>query len=148
MTPDDLTEIVQYWKPSLNLSSWTIATLIEPPPKESATDPDCMMSVHRHHKYNDAILYVQPYCFEDDPGAWPAVLERHLADDHFLEAKIIHELLHLTVRNLVFSFEHTLDGFLHRDVYEQFTRLTDVEEERFVDGLGTSLQEAFGWYRQ
>lgn len=147
LTRDELTEIIAYWKPILNLREWTIAQVVEVPKSE---DGLTLMQVTRHHYYNDAVLHVHPWCvgeLDDSPGEGD-VIEEHFVSKGFFEFKVVHELLHLVLRDLVFAYDNTLEGYLHRDVHEQFDRHTKQMEERCVDNLAKTLCDHFGLFRE
>lgn len=145
----EVTDLVHFWRNALGLSHWQIVEVIDDPNEHDIREDgaQALMSVNRHSKYDDAILYIHPWVVgEKDPPI--QCLEERLASKSFFEYKIVHELLHLVLRDLVFVFNDALDGQLHRDVFSMFNDATDLEEEKMVDHLARSLQNAFGKFRE
>jgi hypothetical protein len=137
VTEKQLHALVSTWQQRLGLDQWRIAVRF----RDDHIDDDCAMRIHRHQRYDDAVLEVQPWVVGD--GEPPDVLEREFVGDDLVERKVVHELLHLHSRDMANIIEDDLDGYLHRDAKDLLDKSFLRAEERFVDGLAAALIRAW-----
>lgn len=136
VTPKQLERMLRSWQPRLGLERWEIRLVVR-----AASEESCYMEVERSIYYERAELVVQPWLV--GRGEPPEAALFTEVDEAFIEASLVHELLHLVLRDLAMVIRDDLDGFLHRDVHAQLHNGFRRAEEQAVDRLACALVQAW-----
>lgn len=141
MTAREFERVVRRWQKLLGLEHWSICVRVGVRDHGAGADDDVFARIYRHERYDDAVLEVAEWAVgQDDP---PDRIEAALLDDELVERKAVHELLHLTTRDMATVVEQDLDGYLHRDAADMLAKSWERAEERAVDGLARHLVRNF-----
>lgn len=152
--PGTLTEskvyvLVRKWKLRLGLQQWRIPVVFR---AETEADEDfvagTLMSVNRSDFYDDAVLYLHPSCVGQMP--FPQSMEKDMVEAlgadkfaQYLERKIVHELLHLVIRDLSEVAFGGMEERIGRDAFNLFEASWKRAEEKTVDSLAESIVSAW-----
>lgn len=131
MTEAELHALFDYWREALGLDRWQLE--LEP----GGCDADSYMECDRSVLYERGRVRYQPWLLGE--GDVPEELNYVPIDDAFIEASLVHELLHLQTRDMTRVVYGDLDGFLHRDVHSQLEKAFGRAEEQCVDRLAGAL---------
>lgn len=132
MIEAELHALFDYWRDALGLEHWQLKLV------KGGCDTDSYMEVDRSLIYERGTVKYQPWLLGE--GDVPEDLDYYVTiDDEFIEASLIHELLHLHTRDMSSVVKHDLDGFLHRDVHSQVENAFSRAEEQCVDRLSVAL---------
>ena len=139
MTEAELRRLLRAWQKRLGLDHWSLVMHVG----GGELEADDMMNVHRSPTYERAAIYVQPWLVgrgEPPPDVFYVAFGK---PDSYIETSLVHELLHLAFRDLRAITRSDLDGYLHRDVYDQVEKAAERAEEQAVDRLAEALVRAW-----
>jgi hypothetical protein len=132
MTEGALQKLIDKWVPRLGLDQWLIELRVE-----DTEDKTSYMEVNRSTTYERAVLFVPPWLLNGGPTP-ESVLEITITDP-FIERSLVHELLHLQLRDMRNVTDEPLEGVLHRDVHRMVDDQMRRVEEQTVDRLAAAL---------
>jgi hypothetical protein len=132
MTETGLALLLDLWKKRLGLESWIIEMKVG-----EIDEPGSYMEVDKSTQYERAVLYVAPFTL--GAGDVPKEALAIPITDEFVEASLVHELLHLVLRDVTIIVRQDLDGSLHPYALEQVQNAAMRAEERVVDKLAVAL---------
>lgn len=135
MTEAQLRDLLTEWAQRLGLDRWHLKLVIG-----GTDEATSYMETHRSGYYERGIIYVAPWLLGD--GEVPDNVMEREPDDRFIEASLVHELLHLHIRDLRAVVRDDLDGQVHRDVHVQIEKAAERAEEQCVDRLAVALVRA------
>lgn len=132
MNKTELNALFDTWKPRLGLDLWSIEISVEAFDEE--TDA---MECSQSRDYNEARIKVQPWILSNKPPEnWHA--GKKSISDFEIEKYVVHELLHCVAKRTK-EWQFTLNGQLHRDLWDVAIRAAAQAEEFTVDALATAL---------
>lgn len=138
MTEAKLRALFDLWQKRLGLSTWKIE--IELAVCERECHDLVLMETHRSGVYETATIRVQPWALT---GNVPEEGPTQPLTDRYLETKVVHELLHCSMRDLRFA-----DDMIVEELRPDFNRAWQIvqrkAEESVVDKLATALVKSFG----
>jgi hypothetical protein len=128
----DIEDIGRIWIQRLGLQNWDIRFVWGEELAEYWADggPSAHASTWRSKSYDQARIYVNPKDFE----SWT---------DHEARVNIVHELLHLVLRDTEFVLDH-IEGLLHRDVDRVISETFQHHLEGAVERLARTLVNLAG----
>lgn len=138
MTEKQLRDLLDVWKGRLALDRWLLVLEVG-----ACSDATAYMEVIRSTSYERAVIHVQPWLLGDgEPPEGVVIRGEHLSDE-FVEASLVHELLHLHTRDMCAIVRDDCDGLVHPDAYRQLDCAMGRAEEQCVDRLAVALVKAF-----
>lgn len=137
MTFEDLSKLLDVWKPRLGLSDWRLILMLG-----GCEDETAYMELEHSIYYQRAVIRVNPW-FIGIGNVPKDVLMRDSLTDDFIESSLVHELLHLYTRNLRDIVRSDLYGVLNRDLHEQIKNSMERVDEMMIDKLAEALTKAF-----
>jgi len=138
VTEARLRELFEVWRSRLGLEGWRVVLEVG-----GVSDPTSYMECTRSPFYERAAIHVQPWMVEQGEAPGEVMFRGpHLTDD-FVESSLVHELLHLHLRDLRAVVREDLDGQLHPDAFHHVERAAERAEEQAVDRLAEALVRAF-----
>lgn len=138
MTKEKFATLLEKWKPILGLSDWFILIVYG-----KCDNINSYMQVQRMTDYKRAKITIPPWLIGEGDIPAKILLKPHEVDENFWEQSLVHELLHIVVVPMSVIIKDDLDGYFHRDVYDQVEKAFDHAEERVVDDLAVALCKAF-----
>jgi hypothetical protein len=136
MTEAQVRRLIETWAKRLGLERWRIEVTVGTCESESA-----YMEVNRSTVYERATLTVASWVVGVGNRPEP-VIAVPLTED-FIEACVVHELLHLHTRDLRAVVRDDCDGLVHPDAYRQLDATAERIEEQTVDRLAEALVRAW-----
>lgn len=136
MTEKTLREMFKLWQGRLNLDHWTLEVKIG-----GCEGKSSFMEVSRSYDYDRASIHVQPWLLTGEPPEDISDIDLTLK---FVEERVVHELLHLHMREMMFVVYKLLDCQLHRDVDKLLLTAFDHAEEGAVDRLSQTMIDRWG----
>lgn len=133
-----LHELLGVWSERLGLQNWRIALRVGGLDDESSS-----MEVARSTTYERAVIHVAPWLLGLAPVPEDALFGEDARRDEWVEASLVHELLHLYTRDIRAVVRDDLCGQLSRDAYALAEAAIARAEEQCVDRLAEALVRAF-----
>ena len=137
MNEKRLRELLTTWQRRLRLDDWRILLHVG-----GVEDADAYMETRRSTTYQRGVIYCQPWLLGKGTPGDVMISGQDMTDD-FVEASLVHELLHLHTRDMRAIVRDDLDGQVHRDVYTVLEAAMARAEEQCVDRLAEALVRAF-----
>lgn len=130
MTRRQVDVALRLWQHRLALDAWRIELVIDGERWDANDRGDCDASVWRSNDYDVARVYLNPSTWQ----SWAdAELHEHL----------VHELLHLTLRDLEHVLDH-VEPLLHADAHRIASEAHRHVLEQAVDRLARQFVELAG----
>ncbi len=137
MNFNELEVLLKVWKSRLGLDTWRIKLIFG-----GVQDETSYMEVEHSIYYERAVINVSPWFVGQGEIPEDALMRDAITDD-FVEASLVHELLHLHTRNIKSILKHDVKDLVNRDLYEQLMNAMERHEEQTVDRLAEALVRAF-----
>lgn len=148
MTRHQARSTMRRWQDRLGLGRWRVEVLFKEDSEAGEENQVTIMSVSRSDYYEDAVLHIHPACVGEGP--FPESVEKELIEamggdafDRYLERKIIHELGHLLLRDIVEVAFGGMEERIGRDTFKIFEQAFKRAEESTVDDLAQALLTAW-----
>jgi hypothetical protein len=147
LTQEEIKGMLEVWQIRLGLGDWIIAVNWSEEPPE-VNGHACHMKVHRSNFYKRAAIDIgptaisysnMPDCIEKDVVANGIYSHRD-----YVEFSIVHELLHLSLRDLMRAAE-LVDHELHPSVRNVVGDVQQQAEEHYVESMAQALVRA--WHK-
>jgi hypothetical protein len=147
MTEERLNELVGIWACRLGLDSWRIAVIFDD--QISIGDRRVFARCERSEFFDRATIRIDRCALEDSAERLGDTIERDHVNtdtmgwDEYIEITIVHELLHMSLRNLVETGDLVRD-----DITPQTKHVWDAAwrraEEEVCERMAVALVESFG----
>lgn len=136
LTEADLRVRFKLWLERLGLDRWIVTLEVG-----GAEDETAYMETVRSSSYERGRIHVAPWVL--GIGEVPNDVLVTNFDAEFVEAALVHELLHLHTRDMRAVVRDDLISQVHRDVYTQLEKAMERAEEQCVDRLALALVRAW-----
>jgi hypothetical protein len=142
MTQDQIKAVFAKWQCRLKLTDWQIAIQFVNDGHPDINGHKCHMKVHRSALYKRASIEIGvgsldymrlPDCIEKD-----LIIAGNLDPDTYVEISIVHELLHLPLRDLINTID-LVEEELHPGVRNILQEARQNTEEALVEHLAEAL---------
>ena len=138
MTEKQLRDLLDVWKGRLGLGRWLLVLELG-----GCGDATAYMEVNRSASYERAVINAQPWLLGVGEVPEGVMIRGEHLTDEFVEACLVHELLHLHTRDMCAIVRDDCDGLVHPDAYRQLDLAMHRAEEQCVDRLAVALVQAF-----
>lgn len=139
MTRQQAQELMDQWQVRLGLSHFELVLETD---KELG---DSYAECRRAANYNRAVVMLAPWLFSSKPKLPENFLPIPITDER-IEKYLVHELLHILLKDYQNIIDDDLDGQLHRDVHKQLMNAMYRVNENTIDSLAVALVNA--WHKE
>lgn len=141
MNATTLTNLLETWKSRLGMQDWV--TLIKMSDDPHVGERPVLMSVNKSRFYKQATITLHNGVFQ--PELLPPSIDKDIYElsgvaawERYIEAQIVHELLHCSLRDLTFASDLVRDQ-VATPVAEVWDGAWSRAEEEAVDRMATAL---------
>lgn len=139
MTRQQAQELMDLWQVRLGLSHFEL--ILETDKDLGNSYAEC----RRAPSYNRAVVRLAPWLFHKKPQLPKNFLPMPVTDER-IEKYLVHELLHIVLKNYQTIIDDDLDGVVQRDVHAQLINAMDRVNENTIDSLAVALVNA--WHKE